>query len=151
MPPIRPLAEGDVRFVGDPVALIVAESRYAAEDAAELVELDIEPLGVVVDRGRRTRRTSPGGAPRAGNELGGRGAKSPGSRRGSEHSPTPLQVVTETFHQHRYNCVPMEPRGLIASWDPAQQSLTIYASTQGPHEVRANMSRLLRSPRTGSA
>jgi len=40
----------------------------------------------------------------------------------------------------------MEPRGLIASWDPAQQSLTIYASTQGPHEVRANMSRLLQIP-----
>src|SRR3954469_15025360 len=46
MPPVRPLAEGDVRFVGDPVALVVADSRYAAEDAAELVELEIHPLPV---------------------------------------------------------------------------------------------------------
>ena len=47
--PRPPLAEGEVRFVGDPVALVVAESRYLAEDAAELVEVDYEPLPAVVD------------------------------------------------------------------------------------------------------
>ena len=47
--PERPLADGDVKFVGDPVALVVAESRALAEDAAELVELDIDPLPPVVD------------------------------------------------------------------------------------------------------
>src|SRR5262245_12558248 len=47
--PRPPLAETEVRFVGDPVALVVAESRYLAEDAAELVEVDYEPLPVVVD------------------------------------------------------------------------------------------------------
>ena len=47
--PLRPLADGDVRFVGDPIVLIVAESRYVAEDAAELVEVDIEFETPVVD------------------------------------------------------------------------------------------------------
>ncbi len=47
--PRPPLAEGEVRFVGDPVALVVAESRYVAEDAAELVDIDYEPLPAVVD------------------------------------------------------------------------------------------------------
>ena len=78
MPPIRPLAEGDVRFVGDPVALVVAENRYVAEDAAELVELDIEPLDVVVDAAAALRGRCPGGAPRTRDESGGGGAKPPG-------------------------------------------------------------------------
>src|ERR1700674_2857379 len=47
--PRPPLAEGEVRFVGDPVALVVAESRYVAEDAADLVTVDYEPLPAVVD------------------------------------------------------------------------------------------------------
>src|SRR4029077_3045810 len=47
--PRPPLAESEVRFVGDPVALVVAESRYLAEDAAELVDVDYDPLPAVVD------------------------------------------------------------------------------------------------------
>src|SRR6516164_2600733 len=49
--PRPPLAEGEVRFVGDPVALVVAESRYLAEDAADVVEVDYDPLPAVVDYG----------------------------------------------------------------------------------------------------
>ena len=47
--PRPPLAEGEVRFVGDPVALVVADDRYLAEDAVDLVEVDYEPLVPVVD------------------------------------------------------------------------------------------------------
>jgi len=47
--PLRPVAGGDVRFVGEPVALVVAESRYVAEDAAELVDVEIDPERAVVD------------------------------------------------------------------------------------------------------
>src|SRR5215212_6803916 len=47
--PRPPLAEGEVKFVGDPVALVVAESRYIAEDAIELVEVDYEPLPAIAD------------------------------------------------------------------------------------------------------
>lgn len=145
MPPIRPLAEGDVRFVGDPVALVVAESRYAAEDAAELVELEIEPLGVVVDPASGLADDAAVVHPEIGTNLAGEVPSRQDPEVGRAFDAA-AHVVTETFHQHRYNCVPMEPRGLIAAWDPAQQSLTIYSSTQGPHEVRANMSRLMQIP-----
>src|SRR5689334_1600435 len=47
--PLRPLADGDVRFVGDAVAMVVAENRYVAEDACDLVELDLDPLPAVLD------------------------------------------------------------------------------------------------------
>ena len=65
--PRPPLAESEVRFVGDPVALVVAESRYLAEDAAELVDVDYEPLPAVVDykdsRARRLARARAATAP----------------------------------------------------------------------------------------
>ncbi len=145
MPPVRPLAESDVRFVGDPVAVVVAETRYAAEDGAELVELEVDPLGVVVDAAAALADGAPVVHPELGSNLAGQ-VVSRQDPRVEQAFAEAASVVTETFHQHRYNCVPMEPRGLIVSWDPAQQSMTIYASTQGPHEVRANMSRLLQIP-----
>ena len=49
MAPIFPLAKDDVRFVGDPIVLIIARNRYVAEDAAELIEIDFDPLPPVVD------------------------------------------------------------------------------------------------------
>ena len=56
--PRPPLAEGEVKFVGDPVALVVAESRYIAEDAVDLVDVDYEPLPAIADftQGREVRR-----------------------------------------------------------------------------------------------
>src|SRR5438105_552752 len=59
--PVRPLADGDVRFVGDPIALVIAESRYLAEDACELIDVEYEPLAAVVDferAGRSEEHTS---------------------------------------------------------------------------------------------
>src|SRR6185295_9828380 len=55
--PERPLADGDVRFVGDPIAVVVAESRALAEDAAELIEIDIDPSPAVVDFERAAAST----------------------------------------------------------------------------------------------
>ena len=55
-------------------------------------------------------------------------------------------VVTETFDQHRYLCVPMETRGIVSRWDPPSESLTVWISTQGPHGVRGFLSRALGIP-----
>ena len=55
-------------------------------------------------------------------------------------------VVSEHFTQHRYVCVPMEPRGLVAAWDPWAATLEVVASTQSAHESRAVWSRLLGVP-----
>ena len=145
MPPIRPLAEGDVRFVGDPVARRRGGESLRRGGRRGARRAGYRAAPVVVDAGRRTRGRRPVVHPELGTNLAGEvpSRQDPEVDRAFAEA---AQVVTETFHQHRYNCVPMEPRGLIASWDPAQQSLTIYSSTQGPHEVRANMSRLLQIP-----
>jgi aerobic carbon-monoxide dehydrogenase large subunit len=140
MPPLHVLADGDVRFVGDPVAVVLAESRYLAEDAAELVELDIEPLPPVLDVDDESGELV---HPELGTNITDviPPAENPGV---TAAFTSAAHVVEETFHQHRYLCVPMETRGLVARWDAGQ--LTIWASTQSPHEVRAICSRVLGVP-----
>jgi aerobic carbon-monoxide dehydrogenase large subunit len=143
-PPERILADGDVRYVGEPIAIIVAESRALAEDAAEVVDLDFEastPIVTVQDALDTAELVHP---ERDSNVSG-------------EIPPMPqpeldalfdraAHVVTERFDQHRYLCVPMEPRGLIASWDPWRKQLEVVASTQTAHESRLGFSRLLGIP-----
>jgi carbon-monoxide dehydrogenase large subunit len=142
--PLPPLAHGEVRFVGDPVALVVAESRYIAEDASELVDVDYEPLPPVVDyltaedaselvhlEYPRNIVGEVSGAPSAVVE---------------EVFTTAAHVVHETIYQQAYAAVPMETRGIVVEWSGASGELTIWSATQAPHEVRAYCSRLLGLP-----
>ncbi len=111
--PLPLLAEGEVRFVGDPVALIVADDRYLAEDAAELVVVDYEPLPAVVDY--TTTGDHEGlvhdGYP--GNVVG----EMKGGRRADvdEVMDAAAHVVEHTIHQQAYAAVPLETRGIVAS------------------------------------
>src|SRR5215813_11251804 len=139
--PRPPLAEGEARFVGDPVALVIAESRYLAEDAAELVEVDYEPRPAVVDY-TTAEETDALVHERHGSNVIGRLDGLPASAledvfASAEH------IVRESIHQQAYAPVPMEGRGLIVDYSPATGELTIYAATQVPHEVRLFCSRLL--------
>ena len=143
-PPGRVLAEGDVRYVGEPIALVVAESRAIAEDAAELVEFDVEPAPAVVTI---DQALAPGELvhPETGTNVAG---EIPAVAQPELDAlfDSAAHVLSERFDQHRYLCVPMEPRGLIASWDPWQQWLEVVASTQTVHETRLMWSRLLGIP-----
>lgn len=144
--PRPPLAEGEVKFVGDPVALVVAESRYLAEDAADAVTVDYEPLPAVADF-----RAAVGGAD-AGvpvvhteypdNVAGGMGGAPPDE----ETFATAACVVSERIYQQMYVPVPIETRGLVAEWEATTGELTVWASTQTPHELRAFTARLLGIP-----
>jgi carbon-monoxide dehydrogenase large subunit len=140
--PFRVLAEGDVRCVGEPVAMVVAESRYLAEDAVDTIEIDIEAHAPVV----ASEDALSDGAPvvHAGTESNLYGetpaVDNPELEQVLASAPV---VVTETFKQHRYATVPMETRGILASWEPFRHELTIWISTQGPHGVRSLMSRAL--------
>jgi carbon-monoxide dehydrogenase large subunit len=140
-PAVHPLADGDVRFAGDPVAVVVAESRYVAEDACELVDVAYEPLAPVV--GREAALTS---SEVVHPELDGNVAWTLGPD-GAEGLEEVLgrcaHVVTETVHQHRHLNVPMEPRGVVASWEPGAGELTVHVSSQNPHQDRAYLARLL--------
>src|SRR5216683_2333866 len=104
--PYTALASDKVRFVGDPVALVVAESRYVAEDAVDLVDVDYEPLPPVVDYVDAQEST----------DLV------------HEACASAAHVVTETFYQQAYAAVPMETRGMVVEWSAGE--LTIWAATQ---------------------
>jgi carbon-monoxide dehydrogenase large subunit len=142
--PRPPLAEGEVRFAGDPVALVVAESRALAEDAADLVDVDYDPLPAVVDY------TEAEGADALvheahGSNVVGEISGLPASALEDAFSSA-AHVVRETIHQQAYAAVPMEGRGLLVDCSPATGDLTIYAATQAPHEVRVFCARLLGIP-----
>jgi carbon-monoxide dehydrogenase large subunit len=138
--PRPPLAEGEVRFAGDPVALVVARDRYVVEDAIELVDVEYEPLPPVVDYTTAQdvdELVHPGYPGNVAGSLGGR----PLAELADVFDAAP-HVLHETIYQQCYVPVPMETRGMIAEWSPAGE-LTVWAATQAPHEVRMFAARLL--------
>ena len=142
--PRPPLADDEVRFVGDPVALVVAESLYLAEDAAELVEVDYEPLPAVVDYlGAEKSETLVHES--HGSNLIGKIGGLPASALDDLFAAA-AHVVSESVFQQAYAPVPMEGRGLVVDHSRATGEVTIYSATQSPHEVRAFCSRLLGVP-----
>jgi carbon-monoxide dehydrogenase large subunit len=135
MPEYSLLATDKVRFVGDPVAVVVAENRYLAEDGCELVEVDYEDLPPIVNAGAALAPGSPAVFANVGDNIVG-----PHSRR--EHGDVPgtfagADRVAE-FHidVHRHQNVPMEGRGVVASYDAGSGTMTIHAATQSVHVTR---------------
>jgi carbon-monoxide dehydrogenase large subunit len=129
------LATDKVRFVGDPVAVVIAESRYLAEDGCELVEVDYDDLPPVVDA---AFALDPGSPPLFAN-LGDNVA-SPRSRNefGDVSGTFANADRVFDFHVdvHRHQNVPMEGRGCVASYDADLGVLTVYAATQGVHVTK---------------
>ncbi|MET0458420.1 MAG: xanthine dehydrogenase family protein molybdopterin-binding subunit [Ilumatobacteraceae bacterium] len=143
--PFRVMADGDVRFAGEPVVLVVAESRYIAEDACDLVELEIEPIDAVIGHDAAladgARPVHPGRSDNvAGHIPPGADPELDEIFAGAAH------VITETFQQHRYLCVPMECRGVVSIWNGFANELVVHTSTQGAHGVRGFLSRALGLP-----
>ncbi len=147
--PRPPLAEGEVKFVGDPVALVIADSRYVAEDAVDLVDVDYEPLTAVADF-RKAVGGADAGVPAVhdaypDNVAGGMAGMPPDE----EVFANAAHVVSQHIYQQMYVPVPMETRGMVAEWTSATNELTVWASTQTPHELRAFTARLLGIPAQG--
>jgi carbon-monoxide dehydrogenase large subunit len=143
--PRPPLAEGEVKFVGDPVALVVAESRYIAEDAVELVEVDYEPLPAIVDFTRAVGSDVVVHEAYPDNVAGGMGGAPPDE----ELFNAAAHVAEANVYQQIYAPVPMETRGMVVQWEASSEELTVWASTQTPHELRAFAARLLGIPAQG--
>lgn len=135
------LAEGKVRFVGEPIAMVVAPTRAEAEDLAEDVVVDIDPLPAVVDW---------------------RGALDPDSPRVHEHwadnrfvtihgdfgdvdaaRAAAAVTITRTFDMGRQAGVPLETRGCLAYYDHRLDQLVLYTSTQFPHVIRSILAQQL--------
>jgi carbon-monoxide dehydrogenase large subunit len=140
-----PLAEGKVRFVGDPVAVVIAEDRYAAEDAAELVKVDYEPLPAVVDM----EKAMEPGAPLLYEEFGTNVALAivpPGKEEIDEiFNKAEVKVGLRIVNQRLFP-VSMETRGVVASYNPGDGSLTVWVANQAPHILRARLAQQLGMP-----
>ena len=143
--PRPPLAEDEVRYVGDPVALVVADSRYVAEDAAELVVVDYDDLTPVVDYAAAEGADAVVHDHLPNNVIGKMSGPPPEKVEAAFASAA--HVVAERLEQHAYAAVPIETRGMVLEWSGAGGGeLTIWAASQVPHEVRIFCSRLLGLP-----
>jgi carbon-monoxide dehydrogenase large subunit len=137
--PRPPLAQGEARFVGDPVALVVATDRYLAEDGADRVEVDFDPLPPVVDYVTAQGSELLVHPDYPGNVAGALGG--PMAEELLQVFDTAAHKFSKTLYQQAYAPVPMETRGLIAEW--SGDELTVWSATQAPHEVRLFLARLL--------
>jgi len=136
-----PLANGVVRFVGEPVAVVLARSRYVAEDALDLIDIEYEPLDPVVD----VRAALTPGSTLIHEHLGTNLAARLDYRIGDADSAfaTADAVFRERFSIGRCSGHPMETRGLQASYEPATRDLTVWDSTQTPHLTHRGICEML--------
>ncbi|HEU0241828.1 MAG TPA: xanthine dehydrogenase family protein molybdopterin-binding subunit [Micromonosporaceae bacterium] len=142
--PVFALATDKTRFVGDPVAIVVAESRYLAEDGCDLVDVDYEPLDAIATF---EQALDPSG-PTVFDSFGSNVAYETSTTYGDIAAAFAAAdiVITETFAQHRVAQMPMEGRGGVGNFDPATGELVYYTGTQSPHTVKAYLSEALGVP-----
>jgi carbon-monoxide dehydrogenase large subunit len=138
------LAHDKVRHVGEAIAIIVAESRDQAEDAAELASWDFEELPAVVDPEAALRPDSPIVHDRFRTNL--IGAFSVGRGDVDAALAAAPHRLRRRFYHHRYAAVPIECRGVVSAYDPRTDSATIWSSTQVVHWVRREAAALLGLP-----
>ncbi len=130
------LARDEVCYAGEPVCAVIAESRYLAEDAASLIEVEYDPLPSTADC-----RAAAGAGAATVDTRDGRGnvfdsytishGDADAAFTGAAH------VVAETLRQHRGCAMYLECRGVIARFDPLRRRLTMWASAQAPHSHKS--------------
>ncbi len=137
-----PLASGTVRYAGEPVAVVAADNAYAAADAADLVEVDYDPLPAVVDLDRAAA-----GAPFVHEDLGTNVAYTNTVEQGDVEEAfrrAPIRLAQRMVN-HRVAPVSLETRGTAAMYDGSmgQGILTVWTSTQEAHAIRDGLSQVL--------
>jgi carbon-monoxide dehydrogenase large subunit len=140
-----PLASDKVRYVGEPVALVVAQSAYVAEDALDLVAVAYEELPPVVDW-----EGALAGAGMLHEAAGTNVASSYAVGRGDAEAAfrDADYVRAETFRCHRHGAVPMETRGLLAAWDAQTGRLQVWGAAKVPFFNRAALAAMLDLPKS---
>ncbi len=139
-----PIATDRVRYVGEPVAIVVALDRYVAEDALDLIEVAYRPLPAVVD----PRAALQPGAPVLHAGLGSNLASDRGFRYGDPETAFAgaAHRVTVEVSYPRSACTPIETYGVLAEYDPALDAYDVLANFQGPFSIHAVISRALKVP-----
>ncbi|UGS35985.1 Caffeine dehydrogenase subunit alpha [Capillimicrobium parvum] len=138
------LAVDRVRFVGEAVAAVVAEDRYVAEDAADLVVVGYEPLGAVTDAVAGMAADAPVLFEELGTNVLYRRSRAHGDT-GAAFAAAD-RVFEGRFHTNRFMAAPMETRGAIATFETGPDRLHIQTSSQTPHLLRMSLSAALGMP-----
>ncbi len=135
------LANGEVSYVGEAVAIVLADSRYLAEDAAALVAVDYDVLPAVAD----CRQAGAAGAPAVRRELNNNIASTSKVAFGDIDAAfgKAAHVFHEEIWQHRGAAHPIEGRGIVAEWRRDNESMTVWASTQKAHDLFQSLTALL--------
>ncbi len=136
-----PLAAGRIRYVGEPLALVVAASRAIAEDAAALIAIKATELPAATDA-----LADPPAAlfPEAPDNIACRFTDGFGDL--GEAMQEAEEIVEFAFHTGRHSAVPLEARGLLAAFDPGRRRLDVFGFTKVPHFNRAVLARMLGLP-----
>ena len=138
------LAQGKVRFVGEAVAVVVATDRYAAEDAASVIDVEYEPLDPVCD----VEQALAADAPLVHEEWGDNVMQTLRVEIGEVAKAFHVAdcVVSERLTTGRHMALPMETRGCVVSFERGTDTLTVWSSTQVPHMLRSHLALVLDFP-----
>jgi carbon-monoxide dehydrogenase large subunit len=139
--PIEVLASDRVRYVGQPVAAVVAPSRYRAEDAAELIGVDYEPMEVMVDPELAVKDSALLIHEHLGDNIQAHYEVNIGDVEAA--FSTADMTFSMKLHSPRVSANPIETRGVLASYEVARGEMTIWMSTQVPYMVRTRVSEML--------
>jgi aerobic carbon-monoxide dehydrogenase large subunit len=145
VPPRYPIAEKEVVYQGEPVAVVLAETKYQAADASNLVDVDYEPLPAVMDLEKALEAGSPKTHSGAPDNLGWDLTYIPEDDAVMKSADV---VVKQRILQQRLAPTPMEPRGVLAEYSRPDQSMTIWMSSQNPHFIRLFLAGALGIPET---
>jgi 2-furoyl-CoA dehydrogenase large subunit len=137
-------ATDKVRFVGEPVAVVVARDRYLAEDAAEAVDVRYEPLGAVTDPERALEPEAPVLHDAVGTNLANHRRLVYGDpdRAFAEADV----VIRKRFRFPKYGSTPIETYGIVARWEPLDEVLTVWSNFMGPFIMHPLTARVLGLP-----
>src|SRR5438477_5342241 len=143
-PDYRVLATNKVLFVGHPIAVVIAENRYAAKDAADLIQVDYEELPVVLDEEKATQPGSPVVHEQFGTNVAYKLTAGEGDIEAALKSAD--KVIKQRILNQRLAPIAMEPRGVLVRYYPGEQELTMWTSTQIPHLARTQIALMLGFP-----
>ena len=139
-----PIAADKVRYVGEPVAIVVATSRAAAEDAGERIDIRYEPLPPVTDVEKALEKEAPVIHDELGSNLSYDVKRSAGD---IEAAFKEAEVtIKQRLIQQRLIPIAVETRGVLADYKPFENKLTVYSSTQIPHFVKVWLAVILGIP-----
>jgi len=143
-PDYRCLAYDRVRFVGEPVAVVAATDRYAAEDVAELVRVEYEPLEPIMDPEKSLAPDAQKLHDNLDNNVGLRIEREGGDMEAAFREAD--FVFKKRFRMHRHAGTPIEPRGCVVQFNSGTRELTLTCSTQIPHILKTHLSEILDFP-----